>query len=440
MTIKNVRQLVTLLDQFQLLEPAQLGWLKGVTDSADPRVLAQDLLRRNWLTPYQVNHLFRGQGAELIVGPYIVLRRIGEGGSGQIFQARHRYMRRLVALKVIRSELLTDAELVNRFLREMRIASQLSHPNVVHAYDAGPVGSTYFLAMEYVEGIDFTRLVGKLGPLPVAQACNYLQQAARGLAYAHARGLVHRDIKPPNFLVSSVGPPAPSPAGGTGDSWTALAGADAPWGLVKLLDLGLARLQRPVIGEMTNLLTPAGPIMLGTPDYMAPEQAIDFHLADHRADIYSLGCTGYFLLTGHPPFPGGSLAQKLLRHQQARPKPISCFRSDAPVELERILLRMMAKQPEERSQSAAEVVRALQQVIATAISQRGIPQAIPVSSPGYSPAHYSWAGTNPGFHARPEGSVSLSARLVDFWLAAKEALGLTPLSCGEERNHVPQQR
>jgi serine/threonine-protein kinase len=256
-------------------------------------------------------------------------------------------MNRLVALKLIRRELVADAEVVARFLREIQVVSQLSHPNVVHAYDAGPVGPTYFLAMEYVEGIDLGRLVKTRGPLSVAAACDCIRQGALGLQHAHERGLVHRDIKPPNFLVAATSGDGVGP------------------GLVKLLDLGLARLQRRPDGERTSVLTQAGPVMMGTPDYLAPEQALDFRGVDIRADIYGLGCTLYYLLTARPPFPGGSLAQKLLRHQQAEFVPVDRFRTDVPAAVAAVLRRMLAKHPDDRPQTPQLVADALHALVKT---------------------------------------------------------------------------
>src|SRR5262249_28729803 len=154
------------------------------------------LIERGWLTAFQVNLLFQGRAADLMLGHYVVLERLGEGGTGQVFKARHQKLGRTVAVKVIRPELLTDPEVVARFYREVQVLSQMSHPNVVHAYDAGPIDATHFLAMEYVEGVDLDRRVKEQGPLPLALACDYIRQAALGLQHAHEKGLVHRDIKP----------------------------------------------------------------------------------------------------------------------------------------------------------------------------------------------------------------------------------------------------
>jgi WD40 repeat protein len=254
-------------------------------------------------------------------------------------------MGRLVALKVVRKDLLDDPEVVGRFYREVQVISRLTHPHIVHAYDAGPIGAMHCLVMEYVEGTDLARLVKEKGPVPFAEASTYIHQAALGLQHAHEHGLVHRDIKPPNLIVSG-------------------SGRDS---CIKVLDLGLARLQRAgtapgaasalSTGNAASLVTPVGAVLIGTPDYMAPEQALDFHHADARSDIYSLGCTFYFLLTGQPPFPGGTVVQKLWRHQQAPPPDPE--RADVPAPLLAILHKMLAKRPEDRYQTAAEVANAL---------------------------------------------------------------------------------
>ena len=236
---------------------------------------------------------------------------------------------RLVAVKVIRKELLADAEVLSRFRREVESISRLDHPNVVRAYDAGPLGSVYGLVMEYVDGTDLGRLVRQEGPLPAAHACEFIRQAAVGLQYIHEQGLVHRDIKPPNLIlrIADTGlrtedrPASPRPAEGASQS----AIRNPQSAIIKILDLGLARLPRGVRSPVTNLVTPTGAVMMGTPDYLAPEQALDFHAADIRSDIYGLGSTLFYLLTGRPPFAGGTMAEKLLRHQQAEPPSLEDF-------------------------------------------------------------------------------------------------------------------
>jgi WD40 repeat protein/serine/threonine protein kinase len=356
--IASVDTLIDSLRRLPLLSADQVNELASAHTQnrfSQPRDLGRELVMRGWLTPYQVNQLLMGRGPELVVGPYLLLERLGEGGTGQVFKARHQRMDRMVALKVIRKELLSDSEVIGRFYREIQAISQLTHPHIVHAYDAGPVGATHFLAMEFVEGTDLGKCVKQSGPLPVAVACDYIRQAAIGLQYAHERGLVHRDIKPSNLLLSKPDPQ------GTG------------LGLVKILDMGLARLRPPVDEKATtaladgrtgSTLTPVGAVMMmGTPDYLAPEQALDFHGADIRADIYSLGCTFFYLLTGEPPFPGGTVPQKLLQHQQTAPPALAKFRSDPPAGLPAVLNKMLAKRPDQRFQRPLEVITALEKIL-----------------------------------------------------------------------------
>jgi serine/threonine protein kinase len=321
----------------------------------EARELASELLARGWLTPFQVNQLL--QGRNLVLGSYVVVERIGEGGTGQVFKARHIHMKRLVALKVIRPELLADPEVVARFYREVEVASQVSHPNIVQAYDAGPAGGNHLLAMELVDGIDLEKLVREQGPLSAEQAGDYVRQAALGLQHIHECGLVHRDIKPSNLLVTR---PA---AGRTGTG-----------GVIKVLDLGLARLLA-TNKDGSPAVSADGKTTMGTVDYMSPEQALDFHNVDIRSDIYSLGCSFYFLLTGRPPFAGGTLAEKLMRHQRSEPDPAEGFRADLPPGLPAVLKRTTAKDPAERYSTPGEVAQAL-----ASLWQTTPPLALPVAS------------------------------------------------------------
>jgi serine/threonine protein kinase len=332
-------ELPPLLDRLRqsgLLEPAQLQELAALPEAADPdpKSLARVLLRRGWLSRFQINQIAAGRGKELTVGPYELLDPLGEGGMGQVFRARHRHMRRVVALKLIRKDRLANEAAVQRFYQEVQAAAQLHHPNIVIAYDAGKAENTHYLAMEYVEGTDLARLVRDSGPLPPPEACEYVRQAARGLEHAHERGLVHRDIKPANLLVS----------------WDK---AGSP--VVKILDMGLARIGTP---SPDKGLTQSGQVV-GTPDYLAPEQAVDARTADIGSDLYSLGCTLYYLLTGGPPFTGTSLAQVLLKHQMTEPEPPPGGWEELPAGVRSVLLKLLAKNPDERYQTPQELVEAL---------------------------------------------------------------------------------
>jgi len=303
----------------------------------DPKALAGELIRRGWLTPYQANQLLQGKGQSLVLGSYILLERLGEGGMGEVFKARHTNLGRVVAIKLIRKERLDNPAAIKRFQREVRAAAALAHPNIVLAYDADEINGTHLLVMEYIEGAsDLNRLVKSNGPLPVAQACDLIRQAALGLQHACERGMVHRDIKPHNLLLTADGK------------------------TLKILDMGLARLDQHASpdDDKSSTMTQVGAVM-GTPDFIAPEQALESHTVDIRADIYSLGCTFYYLLTGKVPFPGGSLAEKLMKHQLREPQPVARLRPDVPPAVASVVRRMMAKKAEDRYQTPAEIAAAL---------------------------------------------------------------------------------
>jgi serine/threonine-protein kinase len=299
----------------------------------DPRHLGRELLRRGWMTAYQINQVFLGRGQHLTLGPYLVLERLGHGGMGEVLKARHTRMGRLVALKVIRADRLTRTRAVPRFEREVQSVARLDHPNIVHAYDAGVLDDALFLAMEYLEGTDLKRLVRAQGPLQAAKACDYARQAAEGLQHAWERGVVHRDVKPSNLFL-------------------------ARGEVVKLLDMGLARL----LEEEANLLTRRG-VPLGTASYQAPEQILDAGAADVRSDLYGLGCTLYFLLTGRPPFVEGTAVHRMLAHLREEARPVESLRKDLPPGLGKVLRKLMAKRPADRYQSPAEFVERLTGVL-----------------------------------------------------------------------------
>jgi serine/threonine-protein kinase len=335
MALSTVAELVQELAHGPLLSPERRQELARLQAAfPDARALARELVRLGWLTPYQVNQLVLGRGRDLVLGPYVLLERLGEGAMGQVFKAQHTFLNRAVALKLITRAHLGTGAAAERFLLEMRLVAHLDHPHIVRALDAGQAGERYYLAMELIEGATLARLVQQRGPLPIGQACACILQAALGLQHACERGLVHRDIKPSNLMLAT--PPGGPPA-------------------VKVLDLGLAR---PQGGESSRDLTRTGTLM-GTLDYLAPEQALDPRGVDIRADIYSLGCTFFFLLTGRPPFQGGTDAQKLLQHQQQEPPAVEALSPDVPPAVAATLRRMLAKRPEQRFQTPAELAAAL---------------------------------------------------------------------------------
>jgi serine/threonine protein kinase len=339
------------LDQFKdcltksgLLTPAELAaFQQGLPADhrpADAAALSAELLKQKKLTPYQAAVLAQGQSKGLVFGEYTVTDKLGEGGMGVVLQAQHRYLKRTVALKVLHPSVTQSEEAVKRFHREVEAMARLSHPNIVAAYDANQQDGIYYFVMELVDGIDLARLVKEQGLLSVDKAIEYTLQAARGLEHAHKNGVVHRDIKPSNLLLAQ--PPG-----------------SEPLGLIKILDMGLVRFTDPRKPEAAEGLTQTGDIM-GSFDYIAPEQAIDTKRADQRADVYSLGCTLHYLLVGRPPYSGDTSMQKLLAHRENPIPSLRKARPDVPLALDAVFHRMVAKKAEDRYPSMTEVVADLE--------------------------------------------------------------------------------
>lgn len=270
---------------------------------------------------------------QVVIDGFEILSILGQGGMGVVYKARQHSLDRHVALKVIHENLLANRVAIHRFEREAMAAARLMHPNIVAIYQAGKAGNHHYLAMEYVAGTNLQRLVEEGGMFPVDRACRYIRQAALGLQHAHERGLVHRDIKPPNLMVTQDG------------------------ALIKILDMGLARLTANEL-QAGSQMTQQG-VFMGTPDFVAPEQAVDARHADIRADIYSLGCTFYYILTGQLPFPTETVVEKIDKHRWSMPTPAEQFRSDLPAGVSQVLLRMLAKKPADRFQTPLELAAAL---------------------------------------------------------------------------------
>ncbi|MBI3411794.1 MAG: serine/threonine protein kinase [Planctomycetes bacterium] len=351
MAIASTGALCDVLRERGLLTPAQLSQLPHLVQgrSGDARPLAKTLVQRGWLTVYQINQLLADEGDDLVIGSYVVLDRLGQGGLSQVFKARHIEDEGwILALKVLRPAALACAQGREQFLHEMQAMARLDHPNIVQFCDLDQAGGTFYFTMEFIDGIDLGKHVDLSGPLPANQACDYIRQTALGLQHAYEKNLVHRDIKPANLFLTHVA--ANDRSRGKGAKTRAH---------IKILDWGLAGLRYPKGHSGAERQGPGGGGIIGTADYLAPEQARDHETVDIRGDIYSLGCTFHFLLTGRPPFDGGSLIEKLMQHKSARPAPITKVRPDVPEEVIAIVERMMAKDPAHRYQTPAALAAVL---------------------------------------------------------------------------------
>jgi serine/threonine protein kinase len=341
----TVDTLVEALRGRPILSPKQFDELirDHAPAHADTLELARTLIRLGWLTIYQAKKILSGKPEDLLIGQYVILDKLGEGGMGKVYKATQLSLNRVVALKIVRNSLLRSDTALKRFHREVRAAARLRHPNIVHVFDADHVGDRHFLCMEYIDGIDLAKLVKTRGSLPIATACSYVRQAALGLQHAHDHGMVHRDIKPGNLLVAA-------------DE----RGQYSTRNVVKILDMGLARSRQGDINadSFSTEITRAGTV-IGTPDYMSPERAKNSSTVDRRSDLYSLGCTFYHLLTAEIPFPNGSPLEKLMQHQMDAPRPVQQLRADVPPEVATIVHCLLSKRPEDRFQSGAALAKAL---------------------------------------------------------------------------------
>jgi serine/threonine protein kinase len=332
----SAEDFLAILGKSQLVEPEKVeAFLRTRKGAAltDAKLMAQCLKDGGIITKFQTEQLLKGKFRGFSVGKYKVLDRLGAGGMGQVFLCEHPQLRRRAAVKVLPTDRAGDPALLGRFLREARAAASLDHPNIVRAFDVDEDKGLHYLVMEYIEGSDLYHIVKDEGQLPIDRACEYIRQGALGLQYAHEAGLIHRDVKPSNFLV------------------------EKSTGIVKLLDLGLARFTEEGADALTQRFD--GGNVLGTADYVAPEQTRDSHEVDQRCDIYALGGTLYFLLTGKSPFPDGTPADKMIAHRSRKPTPVRQFRPDVPPALATLIDKMMAKNPDERHESAAEAAEAL---------------------------------------------------------------------------------
>ncbi|MCZ2341370.1 MAG: serine/threonine protein kinase [Bacteroidales bacterium] len=326
------REFLELLEKSGLLQPDALARIHAELSNLppEPAKLATVLVKRGLLSKLQARLLLSGKYKGFIIGPYVIRDEIGKGGMGAVYLAEHRSLRRQVALKVLLGDKVNQPGAVDRFFREARAAAALDHSNIVRVFDVGQQGDSYYLVMDYVPGTTLDKIQEKESTLPYARAADYIAQAAAGLQHAAEKGFVHRDIKPANLMVT-------------------------PDGIVKILDMGLAR-SLCKTDDVTGIKDRDA--ILGTADYVSPEQALGNADLDIRSDIYSLGATFYTLLMGHPPFPG-NVAQKLIHHQQTPvPRP-SAADPAIPEGVSDIVVRMMAKRREDRFQSPLELMIAL---------------------------------------------------------------------------------
>ena len=305
--------------------------------------LAEHLVDSGLITDWHVEKLRNGKYKGFFLGKFKLLGHLGTGGMSSVYLAQHNISEKTRAIKVLPRKRVSDKSYLDRFYLEGRAAAALNHPNVVRIYDICNESDTHYMVMEHVKGRDLYETIKAQGPLDFKEAAEYIAQAAQGLGHAHDKGLVHRDIKPANLLLTNEG-------------------------VVKILDLGLALFQEQEEASLTVLYNEK---VMGTADYLSPEQAVNSHEVDHRADIYSLGCTLYFLLTGKPPFSEGTLAQRIAMHQTAEPPPLQEQRPECPAELIAICQKMMKKKPDERFADCGELVGTIELFLKQSVGAAG---------------------------------------------------------------------
>ncbi len=338
-----------IVEKSRLVEPRALEDFKAKLKTKygdrlpeDPARIASAMRKAGLVTEWHTDKLLTGKYKGFFLGKYKLLGHIGSGGMSSVYLAEHTRMHDKRAIKVLPRTRVKDATYLARFQLEAQAIASLDHPNIVSAFDIDNEGDTHYIVMEYVDGVDLQQLVRRDGPVDPGTAALLLAQAADGLQHAHQRGVIHRDVKPANLLIDNDG-------------------------RIRLLDMGLAL----VAAQDSQSLTVAhNENVLGTADYLAPEQALNSHTVDHRADIYGLGCTLYFLLTGRPPFPDGTLAQRIAKHQSEMPMAIRKLRPDCPGELEGICVKMIQKEAKYRYQTAADVAEALRKFAANVPSNK----------------------------------------------------------------------
>jgi eukaryotic-like serine/threonine-protein kinase len=335
----------------RIFDAATLDSLIDLSLGNDLETLLDTLSSQNRLTSYQRECILEGRSHALIIGPYTIFEEIGEGGFGKVFKAFHQIMRRTVALKVIAARFVESRDVRDLFLREVEATTRLSHPNIASAYDANDENGVLYLALEYINGPNLDSWVRKNGPLDASRACAVILQVAEALEYTHERGMLHRDLKPNNILISN----------GWNESEVGPAPSNRPPWQIKVIDFGLARLHPFGTPQSGTIRQEAE--LVGTPEFISPEQALDFHKVDIRSDLYSVGCTLYFLLAGRCPFMGATQLQTIAMQLKDEPQPLTDARPDIPLFLASLVRRLMAKKPEDRFQTPTELADALRDAL-----------------------------------------------------------------------------
>lgn len=336
LSAKNLLQLVVksgIADEDDLKK--SLGPISGKLDSSDftAAQLSDHLIEAGIITKWHAGKLLAGKYKGFFLDKYKLLGHLGTGGMSSVYLAEAKNTGQKRAIKVLPKKKVTDKSYLDRFYREGKAAASLNHPNIVRVYDINNAGKTHYMVMEYVQGADLYETVRDDGAMPIDEAVEAMIQSAEGLLHAHQKTMVHRDIKPANLLRTDSGS-------------------------IKILDLGLALFNTEGEESLTVLYNEK---VMGTADYLSPEQAVNSHEVDHRADIYSLGCTLYFLVTGRPPYNKGTLAQRIAMHQSKEPDSILDSRPDCPQGLVDICTKMMRKNPDDRFENCQEVMNVLKQ-------------------------------------------------------------------------------
>ena len=337
MPAPTAEQILAALKRVPLLSASQLRRVEEAAGrgSHPPERVVGRLVEKGWATRFQADALLAGKPETLVVGPYLLLDVLGEGGMGRVFKARHVRLGRVDAVKVLRADKMASRTLARRFAREIRLTASLEHPHIVRAVDAGETGGRLYLATEFIDGQDLGSAVVRGGPLTPADACLAAYQACLALQYVADRGLVHRDVKPSNLM------------------------RERATRSIKLMDLGLSGVRAgDGAASMAGGMLTADGVMLGTPDFMAPEQARDPREADIRADLYGLGATLFFLLSGRTPFTG-SAVEKLMAHATRPVPPVVTPAGPAPPPLAALVTKLLAKKPDDRYPTPAAVAEAL---------------------------------------------------------------------------------